>query len=81
MNKNKYDYENIYENMEEEELEKDMLSEGSYEQIEEEKLSNPSLVEEQSTHKSESFCSFLRKEPTTDNSSGEIFGFGANKMV
>lgn len=36
---------------------------------------------EQSNHESNFSCPFLHMEPNKDNSSGEIFGFGTNKMV
>lgn len=86
MSKKNYDYEDIYNNKEEVESEIGALFEESYEQTEQ-KTFFPSLsnldnnTNEQSNHESDLLCPFLHSEPNKDYSSGEIFGFGANKMV
>lgn len=89
MSKNKYDYKDIYKNGEEieVELERETLFDESYEQMVEEEEFPISLLDlnkntnEQSIHESNLSCPSIHTEMSKDISFGEIFGFGANKMV
>lgn len=81
----KNNYEDIYKNNDEVESEIDALYEESYEQMQQEAISTSLLDLNNNTNEqsieSNSSSPFIRMEMNKDNLSGEIFGFGANKMV